>query len=411
MATAKSPRWYWWRVWSHTWAVAGVIVFLIGLDPLTTARGQEVADSAWISKAAQALRYQGRIRSSQEMARYAGKTQDEILDDLFADPRFAMTVLDFNLYYLGLKQDNLLTGVGNYLTPGQNSFGLNTMVGENPPALHSALSVATGGNYFDLFSDWHPDYWSMRSPPSRNPKDYERLKAAGWQFKIDSRYSDQALTDDIINFIKNALNQEISSIATNPRKPEEICNYSVNFQIGKALEALGIGRPDLEVFARRMDAFSVDCRWPPEDFPIDLLHRDKTKHTDKSALQADFIAYRAYLFPLIDLVRSWPVLAPGSESSPLDRIWRSPTPPMAAMRNQPFGFFHKYFLDRYRNSSTNFNRKRAAKVLNTFFCDNLVPIQLPSSTPHGDSSLHASDPACQACHCEQSRYFLGSRAG
>jgi len=49
------------------------------------------------------------------------------------------------------------------------------------------------------------------------------------------------------------------------------------------------------------------------------------------------------------------------------------------------------------NSSTNFNRKRAAYVLDRFFCDNLTPIKVEAPAAL-ESDRHETDPNCFACH-------------
>jgi mono/diheme cytochrome c family protein len=58
----------------------------------------------------------------------------------------------------------------------------------------------------------------------------------------------------------------------------------------------------------------------------------------------------------------------------------------------------------FENSSTNLNRRRAAHVLKTYFCDDLTPITIPSDD-EGDGE-HGSNPACRACH-----YKLDPMAG
>ncbi|MBK8201473.1 MAG: hypothetical protein IPK68_03835 [Bdellovibrionales bacterium] len=49
------------------------------------------------------------------------------------------------------------------------------------------------------------------------------------------------------------------------------------------------------------------------------------------------------------------------------------------------------------NSSTNYNRKRAAFVLSRFFCDDLTPIGIEDGDLSADHR-HGSAPSCMACH-------------
>jgi hypothetical protein len=55
------------------------------------------------------------------------------------------------------------------------------------------------------------------------------------------------------------------------------------------------------------------------------------------------------------------------------------------------------FWNQAKNSSTNFDRRRGAYVLDRFFCDNLIPVGAALPPAH-DAGKHASDPGCQACH-------------
>ncbi|MCJ8277199.1 MAG: hypothetical protein MJK18_10195, partial [Bdellovibrionales bacterium] len=57
------------------------------------------------------------------------------------------------------------------------------------------------------------------------------------------------------------------------------------------------------------------------------------------------------------------------------------------------------------NSSTNFNRTRAAYILDRFLCDNLVPIDVELPDQHSGDA-HGSEPSCYACH-----YRLDPMAG
>jgi hypothetical protein len=59
--------------------------------------------------------------------------------------------------------------------------------------------------------------------------------------------------------------------------------------------------------------------------------------------------------------------------------------------------FYPQFWNLAKNSSTNFNRRRGAYVLDRYFCDNLVPVGAALPAAH-DAGKHASDPGCQACH-------------
>lgn len=59
--------------------------------------------------------------------------------------------------------------------------------------------------------------------------------------------------------------------------------------------------------------------------------------------------------------------------------------------------FYPQFWDAAQNSSTNFNRRRGAYMLERYFCDDLKPVGAALPADHGGGK-HASDPGCAACH-------------
>lgn len=69
------------------------------------------------------------------------------------------------------------------------------------------------------------------------------------------------------------------------------------------------------------------------------------------------------------------------------------------------GKFGRSFWRHLTNSSTNYNRKRSAYILDRYFCDDLTPLNVSNPGSHSEEA-HASSPACQACH-----YKLDPMAG
>lgn len=69
---------------------------------------------------------------------------------------------------------------------------------------------------------------------------------------------------------------------------------------------------------------------------------------------------------------------------------------------QPGGFgiaahFYPRFWQLALNSSTNYDRRRGAYVLDRFFCDDLKPVGAALPIDHTEGK-HGTDPACAACH-------------
>jgi hypothetical protein len=71
----------------------------------------------------------------------------------------------------------------------------------------------------------------------------------------------------------------------------------------------------------------------------------------------------------------------------------------SAYDSQVFGRSHFYpqFWTAAQNSSTNYNRRRGAYVLDRFFCDDLKPVGAALPEAHAGDK-HASDPSCASCH-------------
>jgi len=65
----------------------------------------------WISKVSRKL-LAGAEPDPETRAAMAGRSREDIVQTLLADPRFGDTVLDFNLYFLGFKRDSVRDDTG-----------------------------------------------------------------------------------------------------------------------------------------------------------------------------------------------------------------------------------------------------------------------------------------------------------
>jgi hypothetical protein len=115
----------------------------------------------------------------------------------------------------------------------------------------------------------------------------------------------------------------------------------------------------------------------------------------RSAMVAQARAMKAALREMFEyyepLYRTWEA-DPDSALEPAD---------YGVLRLEPYyatenRYYERFWLDA-PNSSTNYNRRRGAYMLDRYFCDDLRPVGAALPEVHGEAR-HASDPACQACH-------------
>lgn len=384
----------------HLVVLLGILT--ISLSSTTTMAQSTAAAPAWIDKAAKILRYGEGVASRSEMATFQGLSESQVIDRLMASPRFGLMVLDFNLYYFGTKVDELVPASPPSQTQigaRTNHFGFAAAAAQNPGALTSAWQTVNGGNYFSLFDHAFSDSWALRQPPNRDPSAYRNYFLQGWDFKFPLSYDDQQLTNSIVDFILAKLTQGPADILASNQPIDRTCLHAT-FPILAAMDLLGLSAADREVLKARPNKFRMNCRFPPEDYPPDPFNPRKHDHPNKAALAQDFRAFATYLRPIVTAIKSWPIKAQGSEHDYFAQVWRQPPPALSALRSKAQPFFGEAFFRDYPNSSTNFNRKRGAYVLKTFFCDDLIPVGLaaPAAADNHPGNLHASDPGCRSCH-------------
>lgn len=334
------------------------------------------AKQAWIDKAARALRLGAGLSPSDDVEALASKPKDEIVDLLMQDPRFIETVLDFNLYFLNFKPAKLYRQP--YDRPNEKEY--DGAVFGMPQALTAAQAVASNADYFSLFHYEQPLYISGFRPPyaesNENPDISER---------------EQRLVQ-----LRNALSihdelTEIFNTATNPATAPTILCAQLNekvLTISSNLFAAGLPDPVLAFLDIYFD-LQVACFTNP-----DLLDPETVYQT----LVADRDRY-AKLMRIVD----HPAAMNHSVQNPSDLLAIDPEhygiPGVEA--NQFTGTFWQFLP----NSSTNYNRRRAAHILKTYFCDDLTPINIALPQSHSGNK-HADDPGCAACH-----YKLDPMAG
>lgn len=326
---------------------------------------------AWMDKAARALLY-GTSKLDDDLAdQLVTEPRASIVDKLMADPRFFATVFDFNLFFMGMKKSDL-NEAGPFNVSGSRS------------ALGSAMELAKSGDYYRIF-DWRS----------------ERTYASNTNGTPDSIPETAGMTDEQLrthwlDLAKTRLNSWIQEVDASTDVAAVCLKYndlsSNDDSFVKALDRASLPDTLFQVFSQSIP-LQLNCGALPGVTIGDPLIKEKIATEAKSQLaELDKIPEVLKRFPptvkaLTDLVpievNDFPTLATTSQLENFDiQMWQTVS-----------------------NSSTNFNRRRGAYMLKTYFCDDLTPLNIVAPASHA-TSKHASEPGCAACH-----YKLDPMAG
>ena len=105
----------------------------------------------WTYRTAKLLRA-GVPLEGEEFEKLVAMSEPEIIDQLMQDSRFADAVLDFNMYFIGVKTDSLRDQNDQYISA---NFG---DLSDYPTAIESALNVMKDGDYLALMQRKAPMY-------------------------------------------------------------------------------------------------------------------------------------------------------------------------------------------------------------------------------------------------------------
>jgi hypothetical protein len=314
----------------------------------------------WLEKAAKILRYGRGLGPQDDVEALERLPKADVVDLWMREPRFGDAVLAFNLYYLGrsiepLSQPNPAGGVT--YDPGVFEF---------PQAVMAARAALRGGNFFDLF-EGSPAFISTRTgsagpPPPGFPKgERERVVAL-----LDAAI-EHTVRGDRAGGCERYLQAGLR--ATNE------------------IRLLGF-TPALEIrhawLHRQGDyPLSLDCS-PESTLSV-------------AALVASMRAVRAGIDKVWRSVDDHPI---GLPVPTVTSIADFPAVPVSVEGLPPLvPVLGRTFFRALPSSSTNFQRKRAAYMLKTYFCDDLTPLDIPAANGDaGTGDLHANNPNCQACH-------------
>lgn len=379
----------------------------------------EVADQAWTSRVVRIL-HGGRRATPEDMARFIGMPKGEVVDALMEHQDFLAMVLDYSLVFLGMapqpKRD-----LGAFI----DSYDpFNTSDSKRLVAVHGVSQFADGGEFLSLL-DGEPELYAPRlASPSRVVADYTSPNGLPLMPEPDAvvQGTDEAIRLAILSHLGDLvslLKQDYDSHTD----PERFCrSLTQPSQPDGPVDTISL----LTVFSRFVAAGPLlglrgwlDGRFrdtiralysPCFDFGDAPGGGSDGRH-DAIVVAFSLVVRRLEAMPKAFATLAELSRAPGGGLGGYLAIDYGRFPPELGGGAERGAFAHALGSDFYQtnvNSSTNFNRKRAAAVLKQYFCDDLIPLEvvLPSDGAGHGRDRHASEPACQACH-----YKLDPMAG
>ena len=347
----------------------------VRLFPMKTGRDASWSKRWWIEKTARLLRGGEGLGPDDDLAALLALPEEEIARRFMKDPRFGDTILDFNLFFLGFKPDSLKTD-GVYSRPAFDFAN----------AVAAAQALLKGGDYFKLF-DFEGEFFM--APLRRGALD-DRLEPE------DAALSPEQLRRRVVGELRAAFAGVIAFGTGAAARPngDDYCDRVLAL----------VGRRD-ELTAKLVRAFDdheilILKRGHVLGEPFDALARmvyaecdgQPEGYVDVSALTAaldEALAKFDHAFG--EIFKHEPA------------VYRPRS--VAEFRSFDLGAFPdsgKWLAFGYEqamalsNSSTNYNRRRAAYVLKRFFCDDIVAT--PPETPQNHAGAGAMESSCSSCH-------------
>ncbi|WP_394833026.1 DUF1588 domain-containing protein [Pendulispora rubella] len=320
----------------------------------------------YVDKVARAVRQGAGLSADEDVEALARLTPDEIVDHFMKDPRFVDTVFDFNQYFLGWKQSNLRRPNG--------SWNGDAVISRR--ALHAAFEFEKGGNYLSLLAFEQPQY-AFRPTPEALEEGAPAMSDA----ELLRHHLDVALkeADDLLASIQAGM--DWGAFCNTKLYITELWSFSY-ILFSSSYDDFPIATE----LGHVMPLFFA-CEWPGS-YSVDAA--------------VEVRKLRQYAIELHDYAQE--LLTKPEQTGRLHDLTEVNLQRLHAERlakNLDF----RGFWESLDNSSTNQNRRRAAYVLDRFFCDDLKPIDAALPAAHA-SDRHASDPACKSCH-----YKLDPMAG
>ncbi len=333
----------------------------------------------WIEKSARYLWADAELTPS-ELETFAELPRDQVVAAMMADSRFGDGVLDFNLNYLGwpvasLRAPDLVSRKVQY----------RSRISWRPQAVVSARAVLEDGDYFSLFDSEGP--WMM--PPLS-----DNVFLLGGSLPDGVPFTPDNVRATNLIHLKNVFDAMRAPLHPPDGTPVDMgtaCTAFFSYFFEPLNYWVSIG----------WTTFDLGLIWENGTY-VDLLEPRFFSLLNGTGI--DF--------------STCSTLPPSVLEEQIDRIWdfvmaveqfTKAAPPAPQTRFEDlklidgadYGFggrplFAPTAIRSYENTSTNLNRRRAAQVLKTYFCDDLTPITIPSED--SDGTVHGTQTSCKACH-------------
>lgn len=334
---------------------------------------------AWLDKAARTLRMGQGLSSDDSIDALLSMPDADIVNAFMSDRRFIDTTLDFSLFFLGFKPAHLYrqnTGI-----PHGKDY--DPAVFDIPQALSAARALAGEGDFFTLFSEHQPMYLqAFRTPAPLDPQSNQLHVRTERDIRLVHLNAATSAHESLTAFFQPDPDR--------PRSITDLCRFFEEKygQIFANIFKSGIPEPLGSSFLNNYLSLQIACITGDESLDRQSAFVSLSKLRDNFAKLLLIVDHPSADGPII--------------SGPED---------IAAIDPSRYGISSSQSLLSPRmwialpNSSTNGNRRRAAYVLKTYFCDDLTPINIALPDTH-TGNRHGTQPACAACH-----YKLDPMAG
>lgn len=328
----------------------------------------------WIEKTARLLRGGYGLGPNDDINALLALPEEEIAHRFMGDIRFGDTILDFNMYFLGFKLDDLKDD-GVY---ERNAFDFSN-------AVAAAQALLTGGDYLKLFDLEGPFFMP---PLPLTPDDPPAPEDAGLSL--------EALRLKAIDEVEEIF-LRLFEIGAKPTPPAAAA-YCDEFE--EIIEDSPAVHARLNRAFNDSDIFVLMMRGRVLIEPLDILARAHQREcADKPKSQADVRSLNAAAGRAFD--RYYRAFGEILKFEP------ARYKPRTVLEFKPFDL-SVFQMDKWlafgfeqstalKNSSTNYNRRRGAYVLKRFFCDDLTPVGFDDPRQHVGGA-HGSDTPCFGCH-------------
>ncbi|HJU31600.1 MAG TPA: hypothetical protein VJ740_09100, partial [Hyphomicrobiaceae bacterium] len=329
----------------------------------------------WIDRTAKLLRGGEGLGPDDAVGELLPLSKESIARRFMQDPRFGDTMVDFNLFFLGFKSDHLKSD-GIY----------DRTVFDFPNAIAAAQSLLKGGDYFTLFDLEGPFYMApLRNDFSDEPPPATDAGLTPAALRKKAMGDIEAVFADALTFAEGKPAPRLPALCTRVEALADSADH-LTPQLHRAFD-------DAEIFAL--------IRGEVVAAPLEMLASvaEKACNGATPAVEARKALVEGLQRALAAVRRTFSAMAAFEPDvyqprSVLDfkRFDLSAFP--TKQKWLSFGYEQGMAL---ANSSTNFNRKRAAYILKHFFCDDLIPIGFETPQEHVGGA-HGSQTSCFACH-------------